>query len=159
MSELEHDELIWADPSQPVDMRQSTSTLPATRSTTLQTLKRTRIAPQTPKYQSELCSQVEAIEEDDVEDLLGLRESESAYDPWTICQVNEIKKAMKSSESQVLRAILAMQDKRFKAIWHKMESLSANLESAKRSEGMVNFLYAWVKSAEANGVHKLPARF
>lgn len=153
MSIQEEREAIWADHSPAQDMHQRllTSTYTATTKNTTST-KRKRSPPPSPTIVSE-------SQEDDVEELLGLREAESSYDPWTMGQVNEIKKAMKTSESSVLRAILAMQDKRFKALWLKLECLSGKLESAKKLEGMVNFQYAWIKSAETAGVHKLPPRF
>ena len=176
MSIEQERELIWADLSQEDQAtRRSSSTSPArnsrstsqTKKSTTSMIKRTR-TPLTPEYVSELkkqrgarstSPQIQEVLQDDVEDLLGLTEAESSYDPWTACQVTEIKKAMKTSESSVLRAILALQDKRFKAQWIKLESLQAKIESGKRLEGMVNFLYAWVKSAEQNGVHRLPPKW
>lgn len=91
---------------------------------------------------------------DDVSMLLGLNEPDSDYDP----NLTQMVKTIQESKDQVLRAILALQDRRFRALWSKFSALDARIGSGERVSSMTNFMYAWIKGAEQSGVYKLPPR-
>jgi len=74
-------------------------------------------------------------------------------------EILAIRSDLSTESSKILRAIILLHNDKFKALWTKIHFLEAGQDSSKRIEGMVNFLYAWIKGAEEKGIYKLPPRY
>lgn len=91
---------------------------------------------------------------DVIEDLI----SEEETNVYLRAELNEIKTSTGTEHGQILAGLKELANKKMASLWHKIKSIEENMGDIRRVVKMVNFLYAWVKAAEAAGIFKLPDR-